>query len=182
MASPRRQQSDISCHTCRKRKVKWCVSRETATNLQDKTDRHSDRKYPHCLVCEQTMQTCTYPAGPLRPGPKVGSLRQRKRSRVTVDDGMTATPYLDTHNDSSAPDVGGNSILLATASGQNVPSTAEAKALDLAFILHPSHAASQPNNEASGPEKASSGDAHTQGTMQRACRVLGVESDEAEQL
>lgn len=132
------------------------------------------------------MQTCTYPPGPLKPGPKIGSLRQRKRSRATIDDGpepATAASYRERNESPSFPaDATDDSILLVTAGGQNASSTAEAKALDLSFILHPAHAASPPNNDDLGPRKDSSGDTHTRGAVQQACSTLGVEMKEAEQL
>ncbi|KAL4772059.1 hypothetical protein BDW60DRAFT_222689 [Aspergillus nidulans var. acristatus] len=128
-----------------------------------KTDRPSDRTYPHCLVCKQTENTCTYPAGPLKPGPKIGSLRTRKRASATFDCGHerpagTAVAWLeegeygsDIHSESCVPDGQGASTMLVGASIQNGSTTAEANALDLSFILHPSHVSSPPNKEASGP-------------------------------
>ncbi|KAL4748418.1 fungal-specific transcription factor domain-containing protein [Aspergillus terricola var. indicus] len=171
------QRSDISCHACRKRKVKC------------------DRTYPHCLVCEQTDNTCTYPAGPLKPGPKIGSLRTRKRARATVDNGLeppagAAVAWLeegeyasDIHSGSCVPDGQGASTVLVGASVQNGSTTAETKALDLSFILHPSHVSSPPNKEATEPARHCPGSVQTtQLAMQRAHTVLGVTLEEAEQL
>ena len=33
----------------------------------------SDRRFPSCLVCEKTMQTCSYPTSRLKSGPKIGT-------------------------------------------------------------------------------------------------------------
>lgn len=129
------------------------------------------------------MQTCTYPAGPLKPGPKVGSQQQRKRSRAAIDDGpepATAASYR-TGNDSPgfAADAG-DGIVFVTPGGQNVSPSAD-KALDLSFILHPAHAASPPDN-GDLPRRNSSSDTHTRAAIQEACRILDLELKEAEQL
>ncbi|KAL4812580.1 hypothetical protein BDW67DRAFT_178620 [Aspergillus spinulosporus] len=155
----------------------------------------SDRTYPHCLVCEQTDNTCTYPAGPLKPGPKIGSLRTRKRARATADSGHerpagAAVAWLDEgeyasniHSESCVPDSKGASTVIVGASVQNGSTPAEAKALDLSFILHPSHVSSPPNKETTGQARHSPDSVHTtQLAMQRAHAVLGVAQDEAEQL
>jgi hypothetical protein len=173
----------------------WQTTTIVIDSFWTKTDRPSDRTYPHCLVCKQTENTCTYPAGPLKPGPKIGSLRTRKRARATFDCGHerpagTAVAWLeegeygsDIHSESCVPDGQGASTMLVGASIQNGSTTAEANALDLSFILHPSHVSSPPNKEASGPAGHSPGSVHTtQLAMQRAHAVLGVAPEEAEQL
>ncbi|KAL3959659.1 hypothetical protein ACCO45_004776 [Purpureocillium lilacinum] len=58
-----RRKPDISCHSCRRRKVRC------------------DRERPRCQACEQTNQDCEYPLGPMKPGPKIGTLQRRKRKR-----------------------------------------------------------------------------------------------------
>ncbi|KAL4982333.1 hypothetical protein BDW68DRAFT_182652 [Aspergillus falconensis] len=149
------QRSDISCHACRKRKVKC------------------GRTSPHCIVvCQQTENKCTYPPGPLKPGPKIGSLRPRKRP-----------PTWSTTAIAVRREGQGASALLAGASAQNVSTTAEAKALDLSFILRPSHVSSPPNKEGTCSPMDSTGSVLTpQPAMQRAHALLGVTSEEAEQL
>lgn len=56
------QRSTIACQVCRRRKIKC------------------GRELPHCNLCQQSLQNCTYPEKPLRPGPKIGSTQNpRKR-------------------------------------------------------------------------------------------------------
>lgn len=133
----------------------------------------SDRKLPHCLLCEQTAQICDYPPGPLKPGPRIGSLRQRKRSRDgnknnsdnhsnhADGDGdgneerHTARPRLESpllaqNSPSVNCSVEGEGIFLLTDGAHDpIPdmdtatTTAETKVPDLSFILHPSHETSR---------------------------------------
>jgi hypothetical protein len=63
-SAPEAAQAALSCHLCRRRKIKC------------------DRILPSCLICIKNSQTCVYPEGPLKPGPKLGaSRRQSKRTR-----------------------------------------------------------------------------------------------------
>ncbi|KAL4994848.1 hypothetical protein BDV10DRAFT_197182 [Aspergillus recurvatus] len=141
-----------------------------------------------------TENTCTYPPGPLKPGPKIGSLRPRKRPRDMVDDRpepATATAVAsldggyapDNHNGGRIRDGQCARTLLVGASSQNGPTTAEAKALDLSFILHPSHVSSPPNKDTTGASMDPPDSVHTtQLAMRRAHALLGVDSEEAGQL
>ena len=59
----------LSCQSCRRRKVRC------------------DKELPSCSLCVKSSQTCTYPPGPLKPGPKLGSSqRSLKRSRRSKED------------------------------------------------------------------------------------------------
>lgn len=62
----------LSCQSCRRRKVRC------------------DKELPSCSLCIKSSQTCTYPPGPLKPGPKLGSsqrsLKKRRRSREEAGD------------------------------------------------------------------------------------------------
>lgn len=59
----------LSCQSCRRRKVRC------------------DKELPSCSLCVKSSQNCTYPAGPLKPGPKLGSSqRSVKRPRRTKED------------------------------------------------------------------------------------------------
>ncbi|UKZ75124.1 hypothetical protein TrVFT333_002796 [Trichoderma virens FT-333] len=59
-------QPETACHLCRRRKVKC------------------DRAYPACNECVQRDQVCSYPAGALKPGPKLGTMQRRKRQRKEI--------------------------------------------------------------------------------------------------
>lgn len=59
----------LSCQSCRRRKVRC------------------DKELPSCSLCMKSSQTCTYPPGPLKPGPKLGSSqRSLKRPRRSKED------------------------------------------------------------------------------------------------
>ncbi|KAK7206983.1 fungal-specific transcription factor domain-containing protein [Myxozyma melibiosi] len=78
--------SDIACLICRKRKIKC------------------GRELPHCGVCRQTNQTCEYPPGHLKPGPKIGSLqKRRKRQREEAQAEPTPTPTQSEQQRSISP-------------------------------------------------------------------------------
>lgn len=55
--------STLACYMCRKRKIKC------------------GRELPHCTICKETSQECSYPAKPLRPGPKIGSTHASSQKR-----------------------------------------------------------------------------------------------------
>ncbi|KAE8387117.1 fungal-specific transcription factor domain-containing protein [Aspergillus alliaceus] len=193
-SSPSSRQADISCHSCRKRKVKWWVHVEE----QEKSE-IADRTYPNCLVCSQTSQTCTYPAGPLKPGPKIGSFRRRKRPRhdgrfdAEDDDGSKAPSWLgtrhatDSHADAApAPDseVEEAEVVLEEHDSRDVSSTGEPKTPDLSFILHPAHEPSPPEsnrNLVPAPEAVLS-DIHAEDTRHQAYALLQMDRGEVERL
>ncbi|KAJ6114226.1 hypothetical protein N7486_000004 [Penicillium sp. IBT 16267x] len=179
--------SDIACHSCRRRKVKC------------------DRRLPQCLVCKQTSQTCDYPPGPLKPGPKIGSLgRWRKRSRKDddADDGERDTaniirdrimfevaehpiPTFDPASEVSSPEQG--TIHLNHDTQMNpVSSEDEARQCnirripDLSFTLHPSHEGTSPETERRSSSRWSTHD--TQGAMEKAYFTLGLTHIGLEQL
>lgn len=59
----------LSCQSCRRRKVRC------------------DKELPSCSLCMKSSQICTYPPGPLKPGPKLGSSqRSLKRPRRSKED------------------------------------------------------------------------------------------------
>lgn len=61
---PRHQRhSPLACFICRKRKVKC------------------GREWPHCDICKETSQQCTYPSKAMRPGPKIGSTHATSQKR-----------------------------------------------------------------------------------------------------
>ncbi|KAF4464555.1 fungal specific transcription factor [Fusarium albosuccineum] len=49
-----------------------------------------DRQLPYCQICVDNGQSCNYPAGPLKPGPKIGSV-QRPRRRCKTQSRAKAT-------------------------------------------------------------------------------------------
>ncbi|KAL2784707.1 hypothetical protein BJX66DRAFT_348133 [Aspergillus keveii] len=153
---------------------------------------YDDRTFPHCLVCEQIGQSCTYPAGPLKPGPKIGSLRRKKRSRNKLndlDDESPANPeWLGTTRTQSARTpvldvvVDGEEVEVeADGPDDDTSPTAEVKTLDLSFILHPSHEPSPPNRElVTSPEEVS--DSRSEDTLRQARALLEMDLAEIERL
>lgn len=60
----------LSCQSCRRRKVRC------------------HKQLPSCSLCVKISRTCTYPSGPLKPGPKLGSSqRSLKRPRCSKGEG-----------------------------------------------------------------------------------------------
>lgn len=167
----------------------------TAIEKKTDTDSPSDRKFPHCLVCEKTSQNCSYPPGPSKPGPKIGSLRRRKCSLNdnANDDGdeerHTARPRLEPENETTAPvPVSPNSTstaergvsLLVESETLDVPATVEAKVPDLSFILHPSHESPGLNKEETSEQQ--SGNIQQKALLDKACSALGLRWTDVEEL
>ncbi|KAJ5982936.1 hypothetical protein N7481_005035 [Penicillium waksmanii] len=173
-----RRTSDIACHVCRRRKVRC------------------DRQWPQCLVCVETSQDCSYPEGPLKPGPKLGSLkRSRKRPLQRFEDDATSfkskslrkrpdygildtePAIIDAHsqqNDSelhgSAPEADDEDIP-AEKDGSDRPDS-RSNIQNLSFILHPAHEATSPDKEQFSEPKISR---NLQGTeIEKACAALGL--------
>lgn len=65
----------LSCQSCRRRKVRC------------------DKELPSCSLCTKSSQTCNYPSGPLKPGPKLGSsqrsLKRPRRSKEEAGDQLS---------------------------------------------------------------------------------------------
>lgn len=153
----------------------------------------SDRKFPNCLVCEKTSQDCLYPEGPLKPGPKIGSLRQRKRTLNGNDEDQdngdaerhATRPRLESQTEtttftqrSPSPRSETERGVSLMAESHDVPATVEGKVPDLAFILHPSHE-SPGSNRGPDPERYPCEDIYQRESF---CSVLGFSWTEVEKL
>ncbi|KAJ0420815.1 fungal-specific transcription factor domain-containing protein [Aspergillus carlsbadensis] len=167
--SPEGDRADISCHLCRKRKVKC------------------DRTVPQCRVCEQIGQPCTYPPGPLKPGPKLGSLHRKKRVRNRFDgeDVLTSQGWVGAvaagHQPSALDDEGEEEEVEPDANDDDSAPTAEVKTVDLAFILHPSHEPS-PSNSGPGASPEAVVDDHSEDILRQTRAALGMDRAEIEHL
>ncbi|KAJ0413486.1 fungal-specific transcription factor domain-containing protein [Aspergillus carlsbadensis] len=172
----RRREGDIACYSCRR-----------------------DRQRPQCLVCLESSQDCCYPERPLKPGPKLGSLkRPRKRTLEQPDNDRSETP-LETPSEtnprresletSAKPrgispafkptlDASGGYTEADTLSENRVNTMEPApdprsNIHDLSFILHPAHEAASPENkEPTAPETACR-ELHCT-KFEQACVALGV--------
>lgn len=134
--------SSLACHVCKKRKIKC------------------GRELPHCHICEQTSQQCTYPSRASRPGPKIGSSQSgRKRSReFQLEERRRAHREYGPQQDASDDDEAIERPYPAAASpGQSLGSTNSKKhsqhIQSLSFIIHPSHECCSPEEESERPLK-----------------------------
>ncbi|RHZ50597.1 fungal specific transcription factor domain-containing protein [Aspergillus thermomutatus] len=122
----------------------------------------------------------------MKPGPKIGSLRHRKRPRestIEEDERPIGTPRLDTEvevdtlmlpppmprSDAGSPGDRREQPLLTDT--HPVKMSTGAKDPDLAFILHPAHETSASDKDATSPS-VSVPSSRTKGALQRACSVL----------
>lgn len=132
--------------------------------------------------------------GPLKPGPKIGSLRQRKRSlnENAKDDGEedrhTTRPRLESEDETTA--LAPDSLSLNSAAEREVsllteshdaPATVKGKVPDLAFILHPSHESPGSREEPISEQKLS-GDIQRRASLDKACSVIKLTWSEVEKL
>ncbi|PYI05429.1 hypothetical protein BO78DRAFT_371111 [Aspergillus sclerotiicarbonarius CBS 121057] len=74
-AAPREKapQASLSCQRCRRRKIKC------------------DRQQPKCGGCSNSLLNCTYPLGPLKPGPKPRHMRQSRQQILEKRNGACRT-------------------------------------------------------------------------------------------
>ncbi|CAG9951153.1 unnamed protein product [Clonostachys rosea f. rosea IK726] len=158
--------ASISCRDCRKRKIK------------------RDRSLPTCFVCLKNGQECSYPVGPLKPGPKIGSSR-RRMARRKVDtschckqgvcgslDAQSQPDLCHQSSQSSEPQQGFDYIGLPSPGSEDppptgldsdertsVPSTttngSSVRVSSLFWILHPSHDVKLDPNSSTRPPMTS---------------------------
>ncbi|KAL1858068.1 hypothetical protein VTK73DRAFT_7965 [Phialemonium thermophilum] len=166
---------------------------------------YDDRTFPHCSVCRQTGQTCNYPSGPKKPGPKIGTLqRQRRHSHVRPprrhshraaesSSASTEPSHTDADIQRSSPrerdgtwDDGHDR--LAPGESKSPPNgkhdewaerqrDSRLNINDISFILHPSHEASTPENDAQAAPARIVGDQDEAGLIRDSCARLGVSQD-----
>ncbi|KAL2847564.1 fungal-specific transcription factor domain-containing protein [Aspergillus pseudoustus] len=168
----RRREGDIACYSCRR-----------------------DRQRPQCLVCLETSQDCCYPERPLKPGPKLGSLkRPRKRTLQQSDNNGSKTssesndPRESVETSSKAPEIPpALETTLNTSKGyaeagalsgdgvnsMEAASDPRANIHDLSFILHPAHEAASPESKEATPPETTCRELHFT-KFEQACVALGV--------
>ncbi|KAL4936481.1 hypothetical protein BDV06DRAFT_233350 [Aspergillus oleicola] len=163
---------DIACYSCRR-----------------------DRQRPQCLVCLETSQDCCYPERPLKPGPKLGSLKPpRKRSvQHSEIDGTERFPKSNTPRkkpETTSKGAGSPLALDATlegaegcaeacTGGNNVINSTETASdprsniHDLSFILHPAHEAASPENKEPASQEIKCSELHCT-KFEQACIALST--------
>ncbi|ETN40265.1 uncharacterized protein HMPREF1541_04541 [Cyphellophora europaea CBS 101466] len=123
--------SKIACHSCRRRKVKC------------------DRKLPHCSICTQNGQQCSYPERMLKPGPKLGSKNARhKRRRLSGShDDDTELEYAVEQTEHSDPDPTEAPRRTVSISSSSTTLRNPKDIQSLSFIIHPSHESTSPQSQ-----------------------------------
>jgi len=159
-ASPE-QISRISCHGCRKRKVKC------------------NRELPSCSICRQSSQRCSYPKRILKPGPKIGSTNtacKRKRAgnheshrrEFRGAQSITSEESIQKEHP-QIPESG------PTSSGVSSKSLRHSKDIQsLSFIIHPSHESCSPEERSCRPTSVGQMPGNETPLLIEACLAFGV--------
>ncbi|RTE75812.1 hypothetical protein BHE90_009742 [Fusarium euwallaceae] len=147
-----------------------------------------DRELPHCRICIDTEQSCSYPSGPMKPGPKIGSLQRPRRRHKDQSRAKTTPrqPNRESLSSQSFEDASAHKSRSYTETELNQTSitakeddpgpcrrSSQLNIHDLSFILHPSHEASTPDEDETNTN-ISDATPGNEDKFQRACHALGL--------
>ncbi|KAH6999323.1 fungal-specific transcription factor domain-containing protein [Ilyonectria destructans] len=181
-----KRKSSITCHSCRRRKVKC------------------NRELPYCQVCVDSGQTCEYPDRHLKPGPKIGALVFGSRAHLQSGRIETVNLRRDADGDRGGQYSQGDVEQMSIPDRQTGPPSFEKTSNasttlrddeqcrgrrgsqlninDLSFILHPSHEASTPEKSQSAASVVEVVATEDESLYQKACFQLGLSEQAMEKI